>query len=334
MNWSFSSAKTFERCPRQWFFRQVVAHHAAKDPLRREAYLLTKIDSVWSWRGRLVDDMITERVVPGLSAGQPPNLSTLMVAAKERFDTQLEFASTHALRDDGLRPSQHHDFLALRETEAATSLSADDLEKAWQDIEKALANLLDMSDLLERLGKAFLLFPQRGLSYRRVLADGEPLTVRAVPDLIAFFPDAPPLIVDWKVHTHARGSFADQLAGYALALVATAGKWGLPRLKGWTASDIQLLEVQLLVREQRHHMLSAEAFEALTRYQLDSGTRMRELVAGKKQGDRNPYTVITTTDLSTCRGCVFRSLCWDGEQGPRFEPKENQLDFGAVCRSR
>ncbi len=323
MNWSFSSAKTFERCPRQWYFRQVVAHHAAKDPLRRQAYLLTKEDSVWSWRGRLVDDLITERVVPDLAAGHLPSLPALTADARNRFDAQLAFASTRALEEEGLRPSQHPDFLALRETPDGAAVEAASLEKAWTDIENALAKLLAMSDLLERLAAAALLLPQRALSYRRVLTDGEPLTVRAVPDLIAFFSDAPPLIVDWKVHTYARTAFADQLAGYALALVAAAGQWGLPKMNGWTASDIELLEVQLLTDEQRRYAWTSEEFQALRRYQLASGNRMRALVVNRAKSDRNPYTVITTTDLSTCKNCVFQSLCWDGRLEPRVDSKIN-----------
>lgn len=319
MNWSFSSAKTFERCPRQWYFRQVVAHHAAKDPFRKEAYLLTKVDSVWSWRGKVVDDLITEQVVPGLAEGYLPSLQVLTANARQRFDAQLEFAATRSSREAEIRPSQHPDFLALHETQDGATVDKDGLEQAWSDIENALANLLAMGDLLERLASAAVLFPQRALNYRRVLSDGEPLTVRAVPDLIAFFSDAPPLILDWKVHAYARTIFADQLAGYALALVAAAGQWGLPRLNGLAPSDIDLLEVQLLVDEQRSHTLTPKEFQELRDYQLESGERMRRLVAGRAKSDRNPYTVVTTIDLSRCENCVFQSLCWDGGLSPKFE---------------
>ncbi len=76
-----------------WFFRQAVAHHAAKDPLRREAYLLGKLDSLWSWRGRLVDNLITHRVIPMLAVGHNPNLSTLLAVARH---CHVNFALTLA----------------------------------------------------------------------------------------------------------------------------------------------------------------------------------------------------------------------------------------------
>lgn len=96
-----------------WFYRQVIAHHAAKNPLRREAYLLGKLDSLWSWRGRLVDNVITRQVVPALAAGRDLDLSTLLAIARENYDAQLTFAEAHHLREAGMRPSQHPDFTAL-----------------------------------------------------------------------------------------------------------------------------------------------------------------------------------------------------------------------------
>lgn len=91
----------------------------------------------------------------------------------------------------------------MLEVERGAPPSDADRAKAWDDIETALTNLLAMKALLERLKGATLLLPQRALTYKRALVEGKAVTVRAVPDLLAFFNDAPPLIVDWKVHTHA-----------------------------------------------------------------------------------------------------------------------------------
>ena len=40
MRWSYSTQRMLERCPRQVAFAHVVAAHNARDPLRREAYIL------------------------------------------------------------------------------------------------------------------------------------------------------------------------------------------------------------------------------------------------------------------------------------------------------
>ena len=321
MNWSFSAGRSFAGCPRRWFYRQVVAHHAAKDPVRREAYLLGKLDSLWSWRGRLVDDVITRHVVPPLSWGQVPSLETLLSVARKRYDAQLAFALSHRLHEPGLKPSQHKDFLLLREVEQGTPPTEDKLAKAWADIEAALTQLLEFKPLLGRLLNARL-FPQRALSYRLVLPGGEPVTVRAVPDLIAFFRNAPPLIVDWKVHARAGAGFKEQLAGYAFALFRSGGQPGMPSLGGLKVEDVALLEVQLLTDELRDYSLTAEDISGLETDLKVSAAAMQTLLAGRSKDDRNPYTVPPTTDLKVCAYCDFKPLCWDGAAGPKRENAE------------
>ena len=321
MNWSFSAGRSFAGCPRRWFYRQRVAHHAAKDPVRREAYLLGKLDSLWSWRGRLVDEVISQHAVPPLSWGQRPTLATLLSVARKRFDAQLAFALSHRLHEPGLRPSQHRDFLLLREVEKGTPPTEDEFAKAWADIEAALTYLLELEPLLARLLGARLL-PQRALSYRFMLSDGEPVTVRAVPDLIAFFGDAPPLIVDWKVHARAAANYREQLAGYAFALLRSGGQPGLPGLGETKVEDVALLEVQLLVGELRPYALTEGDVSGLEARLEVSAAAMQTLLASRSKDDRNPYTVLPTTDLKVCAYCDFKPLCWDGTPGPRREDVE------------
>lgn len=320
MVWSFSAGRSYERCPRMWFFRQVVAHHAAKDPLRREAYLLSKLDSLWSWRGRLVDDVITRQVVPSLAVGHNPDLPTLLATARAHYEAQLAFATAHRLRETGMKPSQHAAFLALQEVEQGAVPTDVDLATAWSDIETALTNLLAMEDLLERLKGATLLLPQRALTFKRNLPAGEPVTVRAVPDLLAFFKDAPPLIVDWKVHTHAASSYREQLAGYAFALIRSNGQWGLPNLSRVRVIDVEVIEVQLLTNELRSYTLNDEDVSAVEANRITSAASMQALLIDREKGDRNPYTVPTTADLGVCNGCNFRVPCWDGGTRPRYDP--------------
>lgn len=319
MVWSFSAGRTFERCVRQWFFRQVVAHHAAKDPLRREAYLLSKLDNLWSWRGRLVDDVISRAVVPALALGKTPELSALLPLARAAYDAQLAFAAGHRLGDADLKPSRHPDFLLLRDFEQGTPPADADLAVAWHDVETALTQLLAMTPLLERLLSAAVLLPQQALTYKLELPDGEPVTVRAVPDLLAFFADAPPLIIDWKVHRHAAHSYREQLAGYAFALSRARTQRGLPTSSGTRAAATDLLEVQLLSAERRHYALNDADVAAIRSSQTDSAQNMHAFLAQRGPADRNPYTVPTTADLGVCSSCVFQARCWRGSTGPSYD---------------
>lgn len=321
LNWSYSSSRAFAACPRRWFYRSVVAHHAAKDPLRREAYLLGKLDSLPSWRGRLVDEVISEKLVSSLAVGRVPEPSDLLTAARARFEAQLAFATTHRLNDPGLKPSREPDFLALREFEVGVSPGEAELTRLWEGVETALANLINMTALLERLLNARLLLPQRPLSYTLVLPDGEGVTVRAVPDLLAFFRNAPPLIIDWKVSARAATTHLEQLTGYALALDKSREQSGLPPLRTG-AADTELLEVQLLTDERRRYGLREADLEMAEVQAAASASRMRALLKSRKKGDLDPYTVPPTADLRACDGCVFKQPCWAGAGGPRREVRQ------------
>jgi hypothetical protein len=46
MVWSVSTAKMFDRCQRQWFYKQHFANARSKDETRRKAYLLGKLEKI------------------------------------------------------------------------------------------------------------------------------------------------------------------------------------------------------------------------------------------------------------------------------------------------
>ena len=314
MNWSYSAGRTFAACPRRWFYRTVIAHHAAKDPLRREAYLLGKLSGLSSWRGRLVDEMISEQAVPSLARGQLPDLSQLLETARRRFDAQLAFARAHRLAAPSLKPSREPDFLLLDDIETGTPPSEMELSGLWEGVERALAQFLAIHELLERLLSARLLAPQHPLTYTLTLPDGEAVTVRAVPDLLVFFRDTPPLIIDWKVSARAATSHKEQLTSYALAL-SRSRSWSLPPLRT-DAADTELLEVQLLTNERRRYRLTGAALELAEVQAVASASRMRALLANQR-GSCDPFMVPPTADLKRCHWCAFKGPCWAGGAGPR-----------------
>ncbi len=76
MRWSFSASRSFSRCPRQFYYGQIAAYHAAKkDPLRREAFLLKQRKSLPLWRGNLVHDAI-ENLILWCPRGETDNRQT------------------------------------------------------------------------------------------------------------------------------------------------------------------------------------------------------------------------------------------------------------------
>ena len=168
MSWSFSAHNTFRKCQRQWFYKQHVANHKAKDPLRHEAYRLSKLENVPAWRGKIVDETISEFVIPSLR-NHPVTLAQAVGFADRLF---LQRQQTTAFFTPDGKPPAPEAFVA-----------------AHKDIHVALENLYRNEHLKNVLRQAQWRFPQRPLSF----SHGD-TSVRVVPDLIAFTNGKPPMI--------------------------------------------------------------------------------------------------------------------------------------------
>src|SRR5262245_3814771 len=111
MIWSYSSAKVFQQCQRRWYFKNCLANARAKDLLRREAYLLSKLQSLSAWRGQIVDDIMTEIVI-ALNRNASVTQKEVTRRARQLFDTQLTFAMAHRVRDRSITPTKAGDAFA------------------------------------------------------------------------------------------------------------------------------------------------------------------------------------------------------------------------------
>ncbi len=214
MTWSYSEYRLFKKCPRKWFFKSIFADPRANDPQRQEAYLLSKMQSLYAWRGQVVESAIQDFLLPSLQVQLQPTLQDTIKVAKETFDQQLAFGRNHRIREPGMTIKQAGKaFAAFTELEYGQAISDEDCQEAWEEVQTALRNLYKQTELKTLLKAGAYRVTQRTLQFKHFGA-----TVRAIPDLMIFFNDRSPLIVDWKVHTFGIHDYADQLAIYALAL--------------------------------------------------------------------------------------------------------------------
>ena len=197
MRWSYSASRSFRQCQRQWFFKNIAANANAKDPFRRRAYLLSKLQSISAWRGSIVDRVISETLIPNLNRGTSINLSEATNCARELFDRQLAYARRHPITDLSLKVSQEgDDFAVLHAMEYEGELLEHEIERAWCEVETALVHLFSLEEIKRILKSANYIVPQRALQFKLM----DEVTVLATPDAILFRGDATPAIIDWKVH--------------------------------------------------------------------------------------------------------------------------------------
>lgn len=308
--WSFSNSRIFKKCQRQWFYKTILANAIAKDPIRHEAYLLSKLQTIYAWRGSIVDQVISTMIVPAIEGRRSLNYSKLIREARVAFDQQLKFAIANRMREPGFKLKDAGDtFAALHEVEYGTGITQESIEKAWQDVEQALTNFLHMEDLQRLLSSANHLVAQRALTFSY-----EGYSVKMVPDLIAFYNRKAPLIIDWKVHTFGTQDYRTQLACYALALTRCKPHADFPRtLKQFSTLDIELLEVQLLTKQQRFYNLNDNDLERLETFIVSSAIQM-ELLTGNDKKTLSPGDFQVANRPETCLSCSFRSLCWKESQ--------------------
>jgi hypothetical protein len=303
--WSVSDSRVFRRCPRQWYYKHIVANAIAKDEYRRKMYLLSKLQSVSAWRGQIVDDTISNFVIDRVRRGHKVTLDEAKRVAHKTFERELAFALQHGrLIGDG-NPSAH-DFVALHSLYYHGSLSQTELDTAQKEIGVALSTLFQMEKVKADLKAARLLITQRTLVFQHCGA-----SVRAVPDLIAFFDTRPPLIVDWKVHAFGIREAWLQLAVYAMALTRCNAHKDFPTgLKNFSATDVELIEVQLLTGMTRSYRLDAEEIEKAELYIADSVNELDSAIDGRKYAQLTEDDFAVTSFSSQCKSCPFREVCW------------------------
>ena len=124
-----------------WFLKTKVANARAKDPFRREAYLLSKLQSLWAWRGHVVDQLLGTEIMKALYYRHPIHLDDLLRKARTSFVLQADFARRHRIREPGMSPAKAGAALAAwHAIEYVEPITEADIEMAWRDVELALEN--------------------------------------------------------------------------------------------------------------------------------------------------------------------------------------------------
>lgn len=306
MSWSFSQYITFKECPRKWYFAYKMARTSAtKEPIRKESFYLKQLKTIDAWRGILVDKIISEKVIPSVRAGSPISLGESLVEARKCFDDQLSFAKERKWRESGVTKSGEDDYAVLWELETGQDIS-EPLEKAWFEIETALTNFYQMTELWDLFESATYLKPQEQIGFRQY-----GIYVTCKPDLLILYKDADPILVDWKVHRYGIKDYRQQLALYALALTqSTLPKKYPMELAGVLATDVRLREVQLLTKHiYPYDLVESEINEIKS--VIGTSSRKMELTIADEEDDFTYLDVPTTQFAEKCQRCPFQPICWE-----------------------
>jgi hypothetical protein len=307
MMWSFWGQKSFDACQQQWFFKNKFAHaNAKKMPLKREAFLLSTLETVYAWRGRLVDEVISNFIVPRLKTEWEINEAEILAHARQLYHRQINFAFAERFRELGMSKTKGgEDFAAFFEIEYGQEIGSDALEQAWADIELALKNFIEMPQLINKLLASRKLIAQRVIDFPIFSAKA-----RAKPDLIGFYHFEPPYIFDWKVHTFATTDYREQLATYALALERCIKFPDLMSYRGkWLATDMKLFEVQLLKKTIREYQITEDDIDRVESKIIRTYEQMNAVISADEEPEIQFASLNPARYAETCETCEFQKIC-------------------------
>ena len=299
MKWSVSAHNAMRRCQRLFVFGQVMASHNARDPLRREAYLLKQLQSLSTWQGSIVHKVLATTFLSDVRAGRAIDPAALSSAAHDLARRQFAFSAARRYREPGQTKGAAGDaYCALFEHEYGQDISPEQLDIVYATITHCFEHLAGQEAFLARLSAGSGHLAEQPLNFSLAGA-----TITATPDLIYIGANGRLVVVDWKVAGSETSDYSWQLLVYALA-VARCGRW--PTVD---AEAIELYEANLLRNQVRQHPVSAQRLQEAEDFIYRSLVE-REALVGKDRFDDLDLDEFEVAERpGTCYHCNFGSLC-------------------------
>ena len=191
--WSFSTDKLFRRCQRQFYFREIAAHHSQKESWRREAFVLKQLKTLELWRGTVIHEGIQHYVVPALKKGDALDWGLLTQQTIQRAKAQLVFSEQKRYREAGISKTKHEDFCALVPHESGTGVSGEEFEAVCNEIRMAFQRLEGLTDIWRPLSGR-----KDCEAEKQIWVEFDDVNIMVQIDLLFARSLGHPTIIDWK----------------------------------------------------------------------------------------------------------------------------------------
>jgi hypothetical protein len=295
--WSISAHNCIRRCQRQFLFKNLMAWHNAKDPDRREAYLLSQLRGLEEWQGHLVHLAIEKYFVPALQRGVLLSRGELMMETLALAREQWRFSERGDYKKDGVtKTDSDGKFLALREHEYGIPVGEAEFNAVIGKIEKCYDYLYSNEKLLSFLQSGNWHSTEPMLIFH---VDGVPVVARL--DLVVGYGNSKLCIIDWKIGESLTSDYSIQLRLYAYAALQ---KW--PRYR---AEDITLVEVNLLQGKIIKHKFDKDEVLKVEDFIYRSISEIKALTNGRSYEDQNLEDYGYARSPLSCQFCKFERLC-------------------------
>ncbi len=292
--WSISAHNSFKRCQRQFFFKSVMAWHNAKDPDRREAYLLAQLRTIDTWQGHLIHLALERFFVPSLQRKALMSREDLIAATLTLARQQWEFSERRDYRKDGIHKSDS--YLALREHEYGLPISEAEFGAVIEKAKTCYSFLYSHEGFLGFLQKGSWYSSEPLLNFS---VDGTLAVARL--DLVMGYGEGKLCIIDWKIGESLTSDYSIQLRLYAYAALK---KW--PRYR---VENILLVEANLLQGKLLKHTIDHDGLLQTEDLIYRSLSDIKALGNGNGYQDQHLEDYGYARSPMSCEYCNFERLC-------------------------
>ncbi len=308
VNWSYSSINILRQCNRKYYFNNILASHGRKNPLRRKAYDLKKMQNLAMWKGSVVDKFLEKRIIPAISKKETLDFELLANQAVLLARSQFDFSKYKLYKDPTIsKEDAQDDFCILDIHEVGKPYSETELAEAYATIHQAI---LDIPVLKMPDGKLLINFLKDCTSLVPNIASWmvyvEKAMVKPQMDLLAF-DNFKPVVIDWKLSESYTADYSRQLliCGITVYLKRVEN----PDKPQYKYNDIRLYEVNLLKGVIKEHAFTEKKINDLIDY-INLTSKDLLLLKNNLTGDINDIEDFELTDNEGhCKFCNHRSLC-------------------------
>jgi len=304
LDWSFSTDRRMRRCQRQVFFANIAAWHNARDPMRRESFLLSQVKSIEAWRGSVVHQAIQNFVIPCWQTRKRVPWEQVVVDARKLGNQQFAFSEQKRYREAGVSKTKSKDeYCALYGHEFECPPTQAELGVTLEAVERSLWNLSRLEDFVKHV---------EGRSYYRpevaISAEYNGVRIQGVIDLLFGGAYGHYGVVDWKDYSAASTSDARlQMSLYAW-LLCKAGSWRVS-----SAENVELWEVNLGLPAVQQHRIDQSVFDDLEDFMYRSTEKLRVLCGDGSFNASDLENYSHTENPNSCRFCAYQKICREPE---------------------
>lgn len=304
LEWSFSTDRRMRRCQRQVFFGNIAPWHNAKDPLRRESFLLSQLKSIDAWRGSLVHEAICSFVVPSWQARQAVPWDRVVEEARKLGARQFEFSEKRRYREIGMSKSKaKEEYCALFRHDFGAAPTPAELATTLDSVERSIRNLAGLEMFLRHVGGRNFYRPETAVS-----AEYSGVRIQGVIDLVFGGSYGHYGVVDWKDYSASSTTEARlQMSLYA---------WLMCKAASWPVSapeNLELWEVNLGLPAVQQYRIDQTAFDELEDFIYRSTESLRALCGEGVYAPSDLANYDYTENPNSCRFCPYQNVCREPE---------------------